>query len=266
MALSLCLTFIISFHYKNCSNANLVEINMKKFFLFLTIVTSACTQTLNTALDHNPYFSYQTIAVENNKTLEFALVLPEYLAADRNYPILLALPPGEQARYQVEWAIQKYWIKQSILRNWIVVSPVAPSGTYFHTGAEIYIPALMDTIQQRYHVEGNKFHLAGISNGGISAFHIALLYTDRVQSLTVFPGVPANTADYALLSRLVNIPVTMYVGALDDSSWINEMDSTTTILQQLGVKVTFTIFPNEGHVINGLTSQMLFDLLDKLRP
>jgi len=44
------------------------------------------------------------------------------------------------------------------------------------------------------------------------------------------------------------------------------MDSTATILQNLGVQVTFKIFPGEGHVINSLSSDMLFDLLEDLRP
>jgi pimeloyl-ACP methyl ester carboxylesterase len=239
---------------------------MNKTILFLTILTSACTKTLNTGLDHNPYFTYQAIPVSSNTTLEYALILPEYLSSDRSYPVLLALPPGEQGSYQVEWAIKKYWIQQSILRNWIVVSPLAPAGKYFHEGSEIYIPVLMDTLQQRYHVEGERFHLAGISNGGLSAFRIAVQYPERIRSLTVFPGFPPSADDYAHLDRLRDIPVTLYVGALDSSEWINEMDSTAAILHDLGGQVTFKVFPNEGHVINSLTSEMLFDLLDQFRP
>jgi len=239
---------------------------MKKILFVLVIFFSACTQSLNTSLDHNPYFSYHTIAVSSNTNLDFALILPENLSTERMYPVVLALPPGNQTQSEVEWAIKKYWIEQSIMRNWIVISPIAPGGKYFHAGSEIYIPVLMDTIQHLFNVEGDKFHVAGISNGGISAFRIAIKYSERVQSLTVFPGVPPGPADYAQLDHLLNIPVTMYVGALDDTTWINEMDSTAAILKELGVKVTFQIFPNEGHVINSLSSKMLFDLLDSYSP
>jgi predicted peptidase len=238
---------------------------MKKILLILIVFIAACTKNLNTSLDHNPYFSYYTIAVSNNTNLDFALILPENLSAEQMYPVVLALPPGDQTQSEVEWAIKKYWIEQSIMQNWIVISPIAPGGKYFHQGSEIYIPVLMDTIQHLFNVEGNKFHVAGISNGGISAFRIAIQYSERVQSLTVFPGVPPGPADYAQLDHLLNIPVTMYVGALDDSAWINEMDSTATLLEDLGVEVTFRKFPNEGHVITSLSSKMLFDLLDSLR-
>ena len=239
---------------------------MKKVLILLIFITIGCNKTLNTGLDNNPYYFYLGIPLQNNKVLEFALILPEYFSRDQSYPVLLALPPGYQTRAGMEWAVEKYWIRQSIQRNWIVVSPVAPGGQYFHKGSELYISTLMDTIQHRYNVEGEKFHVAGISNGGISSFRIAIQYTNRIQSLTVFPGFPPTEADYALLNRLINIPVTMYVGALDSPDWIDEMDSTATILQNIGVQVTFKIFPGEGHVINSLTSEMLFDLLEDLRP
>jgi predicted peptidase len=237
---------------------------MKRYIFFLILLVLACSQTLNTALENNPYVRYQSIPVQDDKTLQYILVLPEYLTADRSYPVLLILPPGGQTESNAEWAIKKYLIRQSIQKNWIVVSPLAPAGVYFHEGAEVYIPVLMDTLAQRYNIEGNKFHLAGISNGGISAFHLAVLYTGRILSLTVFPGVPP-AEDYALLSRLTGLPVTLYVGEHDSPDWINEADSAATILQQLGGQVTFKIFPGEEHVIDGLTSEMLFNLLDGLR-
>lgn len=237
---------------------------MKNVLILLVLITMSCTQSLNTALDNNPYYFYLGIPVRSNKVLEFALILPENYSSERSYPVLLAFPPGYQSRAEMEWAVQKYWIRQSIQRNWIVVSPVAPGGQYFHEGSETYIAMLMDTLQHRYNIEENKFHVAGISNGGISSFRIAIQYTSRIRSLTVFPGVPPTEADYALLNRLINIPVTMYVGGLDSPDWINEMDSTATILQNLGGQVTYKIFPNEGHVINSLSSAMLFDLLEEI--
>ncbi|TFH02836.1 MAG: hypothetical protein E4H13_00750 [Calditrichales bacterium] len=233
--------------------------------LLVIFMIGGCNKNGTDPESANPYMQYLSLEIDATTTLTVAIILPECFEPAIAYPALLAIPPGTQTRQEVQWAIDKYYIRQSIQRNWLVISPVAPNSVLFHEGSEVYIPMLLDEIQKAYEIEGGKFHLAGISSGGISAFRIAVLYPQRFASMTVFPGVPLPQ-DKPLLGQLAPIPVSMFVGENDDAEWVSEMDSTARILEQNGVEVDFTILADEGHIIDGLSSSFLFDLFDNRRP
>lgn len=242
---------------------------MKKSFsifilLFILSFLIYCQTNLEIGLGDIPFFSFHEIQLGDKTSLQFELVLPENLDKNKTYPVLLALPPGAQSREEVEFGLMQYWIKSSIQRNWIVVSPIAPGGIRFYEGSETKIGELFDWIQQEFQVEGGRFHISGLSAGGISGFRIAVQYSERCQSLTVLPGYPLED-DYDQLDKLQNIPVSMFVGGYD-TSFIQAMDSTYTRLVELGIQVTYNQLPEDEHVITSLTSEYLFDLLDSFRP
>ena len=233
-------------------------------FFIIILLFAGCTSDLLSPEEANPYMRYVNMEIDPLTQMTVALIEPECYNASLSYPVLIALPPGDQTKSQVQWAIDTYYIRQSIQRQWIVVSPSAINDVLYHEGSEAYIPMLLEAVELSYQVEGDQFHLAGISNGGTSAFRIATLYPDRFQSLTVFPGVPLEV-DFQRLNRIVNIPITMYVGALDDSELIAEMDSTVSRLETLGAQVTYRKWANDGHVITSLTPEHMFDLFDSYR-
>jgi predicted esterase len=224
---------------------------------------SACETKLESRWQDNPYFSYRQITLKDGSTLHFALILPENPDLDLAYPVLLAFPPGTQDYEMVEWAIEKYWIRASIRNNWIVVSPMASGGVSFYEGGETAVPELMDWLQANYSVEGGKFHVAGMSAGGYSAFRIAIDYPQRIHSILAFPGYPPDPEDTALLDRLVSISVAMYAGQLD-TEWVESMNATYDQLIAAGVTVTYQVMPLEGHVIQ-FTSDDLFQILNAFR-
>lgn len=233
-------------------------------FLIIAVIFAGCGSDVVSSEEFSPYFSYVVYEVDPFTKMSFVLTLPECYDPEDSYPALLAFPPGDQSINEVEWAVYKYYIRQSIQRNWIVVSPAAVNGIKYFEGSEAYIQGLLDELQQDFNIEGNKFHLAGISNGGVSAFRVGILHPERFQSITVFPGVPLEP-DFAQLNRISNLPITMYVGAFDDSELISYMDSTVTRLENLGADVNYRKWANDGHVINSLTPDHLFDLLDGYR-
>ncbi|RMF81167.1 MAG: hypothetical protein D6737_05870, partial [Chloroflexi bacterium] len=93
----------------------------------------------------------QQLTFDNGVTLQYALVTPDDFDVTRTYPALLALPPGDQTMQMVDWGL-KYWAEEAARRSWLVVSPASPDGRMFFTGAEVYIPALLDHIRWEYHI------------------------------------------------------------------------------------------------------------------
>jgi pimeloyl-ACP methyl ester carboxylesterase len=200
----------------------------------------------------------------NGRVLEYALILPDRFDKEKSYPVLLALPPGDQSKQLVVNGIHLYWEPEAKKRGWVVVSPAAPEGMSFYTGAEVEIPNLLDEVAKSVVFEGGKAHLAGLSNGGRSAYRVITEFPDRFLSLTVLPGVPPDERAINALARLKEIPIAAFVGE-EDSEWVRGSRDTKRKLDALGIKNTLEVVPRAGHVIN-LDSSELFDLLNRRRP
>ncbi len=206
---------------------------------------------------------YKTATIKG-RTLSYALVLPRDFDQAKTYPVLLALPPGDQSQGMVEMGLSQYWEAEAVARGWVVVSPIAPNRTMFHDGSEDLVPELLDSIQRGVKVEGGRFHLAGISNGGLSAFRIAVENPRRFLSLLALPGYTPEKKDENDLGRIKGINVTMWVGE-KDPQWVREMQKIQAKMERLGIKSVLNVLPGQGHVV-AVTPKELFDTLDAVRP
>jgi poly(3-hydroxybutyrate) depolymerase len=199
----------------------------------------------------------------NGHTIDYALILPDHFDKSKAYPVLLALPPGDQSRQMVEAGLNYYWEAEAKRRGWVVISPVAPSGENFYSGLDQELPPLLDEVARSVVFEGGKVHLAGVSNGGLSAYRVITEFPDRFLSLTVLPGVPPDARAFAALKNLKGIPVAAFAGG-DDAEWVRGSREASQELDRLGIQNTLTIVPGSGHVIR-LDPGALFDLLDQRR-
>lgn len=207
---------------------------------------------------------YHTLQLADGSHLTFAIVLPQGFSPHRTYPALLALPPGSQDRSMVEEGLRRYWGDDAARRGWLVVSPVAPDGSSFHDGAEAAIPALLAVVRARHHVEGGRFHLAGASRGGLSAFRVARLHPQLFHSLVVLPGGPATADDERRLAPLKELPIRMLVGGRD-TEWVVRARRTEERLRPLGGRVQVAVLAGEGHAPASLEGGAVMELLDELR-
>jgi poly(3-hydroxybutyrate) depolymerase len=191
--------------------------------------------------------TYHELELADGSSLRYALILPQDFDPEQTYPGLLALPPGPQDERMVEAGFSRYWGRQAAEHEWLVVSPVAPQGVMFFRGSERHILPLLAHIRANYKIEGGRFHLAGNSNGGRSAFRIALDNPQEFVSLLALPGFPPEDEDFVHLERLAGKPVRLFVGG-EDRSWIEPMQRTRDILAKMGHDATLTVLPGEGHV------------------
>jgi poly(3-hydroxybutyrate) depolymerase len=200
----------------------------------------------------------------HGRVLEYALILPDRFDKTTCYPVLLALPPGDQSKQLVMAGLHLYWEAQAKRRGWVVISPAAPEGTNFYSGAESELTNLLDEVSRSVVFEGGKVHLAGVSNGGLSAYRIITEYPARFLSLTVLPGVPPDERAFNRLGGLKGIPVAAFVGG-EDSEWVRGSQETKQKLDDLGIENTLEVVAGAGHVVP-LDPVKLFDLLDRHRP
>lgn len=207
--------------------------------------------------------SYLSTTIDDIE-LEYALVLPEGFEPDKGYPVLLALPPGPQTLSMVNAGLDGYWAQAAQERGWIVVSPVAPDGNLFFQGSEALIPEFLRRVAATYPPENGRFHIAGISNGGLSAFRIALNNPERFHSILGIPGFPQTADDFAKLDQIAHLPIFMIVGE-EDTRWAQEMQKTAVAFEELGGTVSFQIEAGEGHVVRSVSGDDLFDMLDGVR-
>ncbi len=79
-----------------------------------------------------------------------------------------------------------------------------------------------------YKIDGGKFHVAGPSNGGIAAFHVAALNPQYFLSVTAFPGYMWQPTA-AKLQAISKMCVFMYVGENDEYRWHDEMKQRSRV-------------------------------------
>ena len=190
----------------------------------------------------NP-FDFNTLITSRGKQLEYLISLPESREEGGTYPTLFALPPGDQNREMA--MVYNHWLRYFQEQGWVVCCPVAPEGELFFRGSERYLPRIMEHIEYQVKLEGGKFYLFGVSNGGISAFRVATLNPERFHSITVLPGWP-KPADDKRLDKLLNLPINFLVGEMD-SRWREKSELFFNRISKMGGDSILELIPGEDH-------------------
>jgi dienelactone hydrolase len=164
----------------------------------------------------------------------------------------------------VQVTLVQNWAREAQKRGYIVVIPAAPNGRLFHEDGARVFPEFLNRLLHDYKIRDNKFHIAGMSNGGRSAFFIASSYPSYFSSVTGFPGYLAEDTPERL-KALSGLCVHMHVGELD-SGWRSAMQKQAADLRAAGMNLRFTVEKGEQHVIQALTGDgavRLFDEIEK---
>jgi poly(3-hydroxybutyrate) depolymerase len=201
-------------------------------------------------------------ATISGMTVYYKVVLPKDYDPEKTYPAVLAFPPGSQTTDMVMVTLMQNWAGEAQRRGYIVVIPAAPGGQlFFEEGARVF-PQFLDQLLVEYRVRDKKFHIAGMSNGGLSAFHIAASYPQYFWSVTGFPGyLPDPTPQR--VTALVKMCINMHVGELD-TGWLEDMQQQASEFRAKGMKVRITVEKGESHVIRALTGEGAARLFEEI--
>lgn len=198
-------------------------------------------------------------------TVPYRVWLPAGYSPDKAYPLVLLFSGGGQSIQGSERAIAEGWAEQADKRGYIVVSPAAADGQLYFQGGDRIFPAFIEIIRKDYKTSG-KIHVAGMSNGGLSAFHIAALYPRYFSTVTGYPGMLLDI-EHDKPGELGGLCLFMHVGDRDDE-WREAMGAQYRVLRDAGHRIKFTVEKNQVHRLKpaelGLPVR-LFDEIESCR-
>ena len=194
-------------------------------------------------------------------TVHYKVVLPNGYDASKTYPAILVFGGGPQTMNTVEGTVSRNFREEAEKRGYIVIAPAAPDGQLFFEGGDRIFPEFLKMMLADYRIENGKFHIAGPSNGGIAAFHVAAENPKYFLSVTAFPGYmwePSNRK----LEAIEGMCVYMYVGENDEYRWHNEMKREAEFLRAAGTHAEYTVERGQPHrleTLAGANAGRLFD-------
>jgi predicted esterase len=200
-------------------------------------------------------------------TVHYKVVLPDGYDAAKTYPAILAFGGGPQTMNTVDGVLNRNLRAEAEKRGYIVIAPAAPNEElFFENGARIF-PEFLKLILADYKIADGKFHIAGPSNGGIAAFHVAAANPQYFISVTAFPGYmwEPNTAKLLAISKMC---VFMYVGENDEYRWHDEMKQEAEFLRSKGAVARYSVEKGQPHrleTLAGPSASRLFDNFEETK-
>jgi poly(3-hydroxybutyrate) depolymerase len=200
-------------------------------------------------------------------TVHYKVVLPDGYDATKTYPGIIAFGGGPQTMNTVDGVLTRNFRTEAEKRGYIVVAPAAPNDElFFENGGRIF-PDFLKMILADYRIADGKFHIAGPSNGGIAAFHVAAANPQYFVSVTAFPGYMWEPTNAKLLA-ISKMCVFMYVGENDEYRWHDEMKQEAEFLRSKGAVARYAVEKGQPHrleTLAGANASRLFDNFEETK-
>ena len=195
----------------------------------------------------------------------YTVVLPDGYTPGRPYPVVLVFTGGAQQLRGAENTVNADWRAEAETRGYVVVSPGTPNGDLFFESADRIFPEFLDMIVREYQVPMGRLHVAGHSNGGLSAFHVAAAYPAYFATLTGYPGLLDGVDTARRLQGLQRLCLFMHVGS-QDPEWMTAMLRQAEELKRQGFRIQFKVEHNQAHRLRAADinlSARLFDQIER---
>jgi poly(3-hydroxybutyrate) depolymerase len=197
--------------------------------------------------------------------IQYKVLLPPAYDKAKAYPMVLVFTGGPQTFPMTGSTIEADWRAEAEKRGYIVVSPAAPDAGLFFEGGDRAFPDFLDMLGRDYRIAG-KIHVAGHSNGGLSAYHIAAKYPAYFSTVTGYPGL-LEPGEMARAPGLKPLCLFMHVGD-QDLGWSGAMQDEAKALKASGYRVQFQIEKNQVHRLKAKEidlSRRLFDEIESCK-
>jgi poly(3-hydroxybutyrate) depolymerase len=192
----------------------------------------------------------------------YKVVLPSGYDSARTYPAVLVFTGGAQQLQGAENTLNTDWRAEAERRGFIVVSPGTPNGSLFFEDADRIFPEFLDQILRDYKVRGAKIHVAGHSNGGLSAFHVAAKFPGYFSTVTGYPGL-LDGPDATRIQALKPFCLFMHVGDRD-TGWMSAMQRQADSLRAQGFRIRLTVEKDQEHRLRAQEISLSPRLFDEI--
>jgi poly(3-hydroxybutyrate) depolymerase len=125
-------------------------------------------------------------------TVAYKVVLPDGFDPAKTYPAILVFGGGPQTMNTIDRTLDRNFRPEAEKRGYLVIAPAAPDGDLFFEDGERIFPEFLKMMLSDYKIKDGKFHIAGPSNGGIAAFHVAAANPQYFLSVTHFRATCGN--------------------------------------------------------------------------
>jgi predicted peptidase len=208
----------------------------------------------------------QAEVVEKSKKVgdtivHYKTVLPNNYDPAKAYPAVLIMGGGPQTMNTVDTTLARNFRAEAEKRGYIIVGPAAPDDDLFFDEGDRIFPEFLKLILADYKIQDNKFHIAGPSNGGISALHVAAANPQYFLSVTAFPGYMWEPTDEKL-QAISKMCVFMYVGEFDPYRWHAEMNREAEALRAKGTVARYSVEQGQPHRLETLAGDNAGRLFD----
>jgi phospholipase/carboxylesterase len=177
----------------------------------------------------------------------FSLYVPEYYAADREWPLVVALHGGAGSGSSFLWT----WLRDARTHGAVLLTPTAVGDTWALMGPDVDTPNLvriMDAVRGRWAIDPRRILLTGMSDGGTFAYVSGLEpgspFTHLAPISAAFHPMLAAMADR---DRLQGLPIHLAHGALDWMFPVEMAREARDALVAAGAAVTYREIADLSH-------------------
>jgi predicted peptidase len=124
----------------------------------------------------------------------------------------------------------------------IMISPQCPLGQRWDARE---LSTLLDEIEKIYSVDKNKEYVTGLSMGGEGTWKLIMAEPDRFAAAA--PVCGRTGSSYLDASKLEDLPLWIFHGAMDDVVSLDESVRMVKALEKFGNDVKFTVYPKANH-------------------
>ena len=177
----------------------------------------------------------------------FSLYVPEYYAADRAWPLVMALHGGSGNGRNFLWS----WLRDARSLGAILIAPTATGPTWALMGDDADTPNLLrilDQVRGRWNIDSRRLLLTGMSDGGTFCYVTGL---DGASPFTHLAPVSATfhplMAEMADAERLRGLPIFLVHGRLDWMFPVQVARHTREALSAAGADVSYHEIDDLSH-------------------
>lgn len=196
-----------------------------------------------------------TIGVLMERSLPGASNVEDYLVwlppgierDDRKWPVLIYLHGrslrGDDTSLLLQYGLPRYLAEGRSIPFIVVAPQVQPPGGW--TDAD-RVAELLDEVEARYPVDGDRVYLTGYSMGGGGVWRVALAHGDRfAAAVPLAAHTPEPTPERT--RRLSDLPLLVYHGSADEVTPVARAVAMVEALRRGGADVELRLIEGAGH-------------------